>query len=451
MKIRGRHYLLLPVLILFVGLVAWERTDTTCMKRHTCNIILVAVDTLAAEHLGIYGYSRDTSPFIDEFFGDGVVFKDVSSTASWTLPSFGSLWFSRLPSEIKVSDFADRDVPSLPELFRKNEMPVHASLFTGDFFINESIGKIFNEEEITRSYSSEVLRNAATQIPRLTKEREESEKPFFLFAHTFLVHDPYDPEPPASDFFFDTETFPVVERDYEAEFAPPYLQYPRTKDPDERSEYAFFFKLRYDQEIRELDLLFEEFIRSIPEDVLDDTIVILTSDHGEAFDQHDVFWHANNIYQEEVRVPLLVRTPKKAGLEYTHPRSLMDIAPTLLEHLALPTPNEFDGESFYPVLSDGMLDLERNSPVRMEHGSPGFASASTTYDAFVSDYPDRIIFEEDALTHRAVRDASWKLIQHDDAYELYNLENDPYEKHNRIHDDVDAVLERLLPLLTSGR
>jgi hypothetical protein len=368
----------------------------------SCNVMLIMIDALGAGHIGAYGYERDTMPRTEAFFRErGTIFMNAHAPSSWTLPSFMSLFFSDLPSRISYADIAS-DRERLQSAVRAGGGEVRGLILPPWFFIGEAIAMNFEEGETTdfiKERTAENLPALGTVLTRWRAERAVSGAPFFGFAHTFIVHDPYDPASEYLELFEKEERFPTVGiEDLKEEAAR------RTGTGGN----APVFALRYDQEIREADDLLGAFLESLSEDALADTVIIVSSDHGEAFGEHGFFWHGHTLYEEETRIPLMVYAPGGTAAVSRAPVSLMDIAPTVLELMGVPVPASFAGESFAPLLygSEG-----RRRAIVAEHGTPFFETGTKETPVLLADVgalgsPEPVIeVQERAQAYRTQRRA----------------------------------------------
>lgn len=331
-----------------------------CTER--CNVILIVVDTLAAGHIGAYGYERDTFPKTTAFFEDGVVFTEASANSPWTLPSFTSLYFSDLATSVTYKEL-DGGRANLVSELREAGYAIRAVTPPATVFIFDAI---------TRPYQRTELHFASKDAPALEvgtsmfNELAASEGPFFLLIHTFEVHDPFDPEEPYDRLFkelpgYETVTMIDLLRENEKE----------RPDP----ERVDAFRLRYDQGIAEEDERIATFLESIPEETLENTVIILTADHGEAFGEHGQVWHAQSLHQEELHIPLMMRVPGAQRQRIDTPVSLLDLAPTILELADTPFPGGFTGMSLVPLMEGHYF---RDRVIPLVDGMPSYFRTLTS-------------------------------------------------------------------------
>jgi len=311
-------------------------------KSRLPNIILISIDTLRADHLSCYGYPRETSKNIDKLAKEGVIFTEAIAPSPWTLPSHISILTSLYPSfhgVTKVDTALDPNVPILTEHLRRRGFACYA--FVSHDFVSEKYGfaRGFNRF----FFSQEARAREVTDFAIKTIEGN-NRFPFFLFLHYFDPHLDYTPPPPYDKLF---------DRDYKGKID-------GTRDSIEKARRKGLSKADlnhitalYDGEIAYTDSQLGRLFAKLEETrLIDDTLVIITSDHGEEFLEHGSFGHGETLYEEMLRVPLIIHFPKGkyVGRRVDVEVSTIDIAPTILAFLNLsPLPGE-QGENLLPYL-----------------------------------------------------------------------------------------------------
>ncbi len=373
------------------------------------NVVLISIDTLRADHVGTYGYGRPTSPRIDEFAEKAVVFERAYGASYHTADSHMSLFTSVYPSVHRIRNLND---PSLSVRRLSERIPTftealqHAGYTTVGF---HGGGNVSPEYGFDRGF--DIYLRAQTSDEPMEWLTQDPTQPFFLFFHTYHLHDPYTPSPPfdklhdpgyEGSMISDRAVFDSIVN--EQGFVAARDEYWKQVDPENSEDLQHVIAL-YDGEINEADLfvmeLVDEALRLFP-----DTIVIITSDHGEEFFEHGRFLH-DQLYEECLRVPLIIKMPwLDQGLRIATPVSLIDIAPTVLSLLEIPAPNTFQGTA--------LLD-ERDKP-----------------------RSDRTIFSEKLFSedpapgdprNLALISTRWKVIQANNT-RLFDLQNDPDERND---------------------
>jgi arylsulfatase A-like enzyme len=316
------------------------------------NVLLYVIDTLRADHLGCYGYPRPTSPRIDALARDGVRFTDMLAQASWTRPATASILTGVDPpvhGAMGIRHGFRREVPTLAQ-----ELAT-AGYATAAFVTNVNVAGRWGFDRGFERYeylpedegsptlhvpSGEVTARAVAWL-----DAADPVRPFFLYLHASDPHAPYAPPD-----------------DLARAWAPPgacghplRAALAAAKRTPHRVEPGTLRALIdcYDAEIaandRSLGALLDHLERR---GELDDTVVVVTSDHGEEFLEHDGFEHGRTLYDEQLRVPLVLRLPagRFRGRTIGARARQIDVMPTILDLLDLPIPGEVRGRSLLGVL-----------------------------------------------------------------------------------------------------
>jgi len=307
------------------------------------HVVLVSLDTLRARSLSTYGRERLTSPRLDALAASGTLFRAAFTTFSNTLPAHLSLFLGRYgwPLEMEMDFAVDPEVPMLGERFR--EAGYATAAFTenarlvgragfwrgfGSYYENKSIGSGLG-----------AARDTFARALRWLDGRPAA--PFLLFVHTYQVHAPYDPPDTHRRYFRDSTGL-------SADVAAPAEEGGEYSLPDAADSL-----LLYEQEVRYLDELLDGFVAALDERIPPESLLlVVTADHGEEFLEHGSMLHGQ-LYDETLRVPLLVRWPGRVATGRTVEQvvSLADVAPTLLDLAELPALPAPDGRSLRPLLA----------------------------------------------------------------------------------------------------
>lgn len=312
------------------------------------NIILLLMDTLRADHLGCYGYTRPTSPHIDEFGKGSLLFERALSNSPWTKPSMGSLFTSKYPSSHLAFNWSDdlNDVNlTLAELLK------NLNYFTVAFQTNPILSKNHNFNQGFMLFEDIPHENAELVVSQFSHwlEKYKSGRPFFAYLHFMDPHLPY--EAPA-EFLKPFESRPL-----ESEFTGqehPTLIRKATGQGITDDDKQHLTNL-YDAEIRYLDSNFEKIISALEKKGLkDNTVIILTSDHGEELWDHGSFEHGHTLYREVLHVPLIIgyskSIPSRSINSLIH---LMDLLPTVLHLAGQDITRDLNGKSLIPSEIEG--------------------------------------------------------------------------------------------------
>jgi len=349
-----------------IAIDAWRTADGP-------NLVLISIDTLRADRLGAYGYALPTSPALDRrLAGEGVTFENVLSQSPKTTPAHMTMLTSLYPCEHGIELWPDENVPAnvlSPRVHTLAEVLKNAGYttvaFTGGGHMHRARGFAQGFDVYKHRFQLERALEWLADRPR---------RKFFLFFHTYEVHDPYlhpleyvrrfapDYQGPVLQAVERLLARPVESPDRGAKF------FWRSVDRQNPDDVRFVSRL-YDAGIRRMDdTTLTALLDKLDQlDVAHDTLVVFTSDHGEAFDEHGAFLH-DDLYAGTLHVPLVLRFPGRlpAGSRVSQPARLLDVMPTVLQLLGVPVPHGVRGRSLV-ALARGAPVTERPEPVVSEY------------------------------------------------------------------------------------
>ncbi len=312
------------------------------------NIILISVDCLRADHVGVYGYPRATTPHIDRFAESGVVFETALSTAGSTHPTHMSIFTGLLPSFHGATPLRElsRSVPYLSEILRQASYQTDA-VVTGAY-LSQHFG--FNRGFNTYRYASRLRAGDAVDMALDVLERSGEDK-HFLFLHLIDAHWPYDPPPEFRERF--RTSAPNVPH-----LLNKVLDHEPPDDPDEIDQIVALYDAEIANADQELGRFFDELKAR---GLYDRSLIILFADHGEAFYEHGRWQHTVALYEEVIRIPLIVKWPGNLPTgRVTTPVSQVGIFPTVLEEAGL---------DFSPLRATGLKQFVDGSGTPSEPGA----------------------------------------------------------------------------------
>jgi arylsulfatase A-like enzyme len=369
------------------------------------NVLLIVLDAQRADHLSCYGYSRKTSPNIDEIASRGLVFENVFAPLPMTQPSFASMFTSLYPQShgIKRNDLAlSPKAETLAEILHAHgwntAAVIGASNLDSVFGFNQ--GFELYEDSMGRKLDPEIKvvehmkrwERKAEEVNRIAfrwLDHRKSGSPFFLFLHYYDPHKPYAPPPP-------------FDRKYD-------------QGSDEKSK----IRALYDGEVSYLDeqlgLLFRKLGKM---NLMQNTLVLITADHGEGLGDHNWQGHIWKIYDEAVRVPLIIAGPGiRKGQHVPQLVENVDYSPSILEYLKIEKPSQFQGVSFWPAVENSQT--VRNY-VLLEKAKPPWNLPQLNPE-----------WQKFPYAQWAIRTKTEKFIwSSDKKHEYYDLTRDPGELHN---------------------
>jgi arylsulfatase A-like enzyme len=321
------------------------------------NVIIYLVDALRADRLGVYGCDRGLSPRLDAMAAEGVTFTDVTAQSSWTKAAVASIFTGYWPRAHGVNGPDDRlpdRLPTLPELLRADgyrTAAVVANAYVGEPF---GFGRGFDSFEFLEHTKgrSDVIHG---RLERWFEARGDKETPFFLYVHTIDPHAPYAPPTPFRETFAASVEDPSVGQ---VETVRGLV----TGTVEPSAALGGDLRLLYDAEIAANDASFGRLLDLLDEvGELDDTLVIFTSDHGEAFGEHGTWTHGLDLHNEVLSVPLVMRLPGAAdpGRRVTVPVQHIDLLPTILQRCGVGGVEALPGAALLTGDRAAALDADR--------------------------------------------------------------------------------------------
>ena len=415
------------------------------------NILLITIDTLRADHLSAYGYVRPTSPVIDSLAAEGVRFDQAAVQWPKTGPSFASIFTSTYPSDNgivrKVGIEIPCQFPMLAEQLKQAGYSTHAVVANGalsrDFRFDQGF------DTYIESWKAEVEpgedSTGAEVVNRLVfgvLETVDRSRPYFLWVHYLDPHFPYNPPEDWKDRFVGDEHFDPSQRiEVANKRRRQMLGIGRSQVLEERDELAFYVA-RYDEEIAYTDAKIGELLdRLKTEGMMDRTLTVVTSDHGESLgDHHYYFDHGRFGFQTCLRVPFIMHYPGVLAPKVdTRPVELLDLTPTLLEAAGIELEDGawMQGHSLGPrLLGEPITESE------LAFSEAGYATRGR-WQRIVRDQRFKLVHAQ-VLSERRWYGGK------DVFFTLYDLENDPEESVNVAEEHPEDV-ERLLEQLTQRR
>lgn len=414
------------------------------------NILFIIIDAARADRFSCYGHSNRTTPNIDQMAAEGVVYENAISAAGWTLPSHTSMFTGTYISKHGVNNenhVYNHKYILMPEVLKRagyktvgfctNDWISDATGLTRgfsefyDFHYPKLIHKARRFLNSLRINGKDSWAYAINKNVKKWLKKNTGDTPFFMFLHYGELHLPYQVPPP-----------------FNSQFLPKGMSYAEAQrvnqDPKafyagvaEMSEQDFeISKALYDGALAYVDQrVFElyQYLKKLGQ--LDNTLIIISSDHGESLGDHGHFDHYYVLYEGLLKVPFIIRYPEKfpAGTRYQKPVQTLDLLPTLKEMLELRDPelNEMQGIPLPPF----------DSPEKQREFT--ISERYKDLKGLKKSYPDRdlsrlVQWELDRKT--AIRTEKYKLIASENyESELYDLESDPQENANLISDKPEVA------------
>jgi arylsulfatase A-like enzyme len=441
---RTMPWLAVVALVCLVVIPAWGMwsaretiEELPAISRQSPNVLLIIVDTLRADHLTPYGYSRDTSPNIAQIAQQGTLFDTAISGSSWTLPSHATMMTGVYPHVHGVVTTRKELAPdSLTLPWRLREAGYRTAAFSannfffsrryglgqgfvhfGDYFFSPTdawnqlalISNAYNEVNLLGWRENTLGRQTAEDINRAALRWILADKrPFFVALNYLDVHDPYVPPQPYRHMFskkLNPGGLVNIGVNLLPHLSPVQMQ-------DEMDAYDG--GIRYD------DAQIGKLLASFGEHgLLQNTLVIFTGDHGEAFGEHGLITHANALYFSLIHVPLIFRWPGHvpAGMRIAQPISTKDIGATVLALV---------GQDSRPFPGRSLAELWNGQPNSSQWPSPISELALMPFDP---DFPDYY-----GPLNSIVTPTLQYIVDPREGPLLYAWPKDPREDHNLAHD-----------------
>jgi arylsulfatase A-like enzyme len=354
------------------------------------NVILIVIDALRADHVGTYGYHRDTTPYIDKLAKDGVLFEWAISMDGNTKSSIASLMTSKYPPQHGVNSVDAKlkeDFTTLAEVLNKTHK---TAAFVHNINLEDNFGfsQGFKIYHVKDSFYGDEDVDLTKEVTNFIEKNKNST--FFCWIHFLGPHDPYSTFGKFDGFFA-----PKKCNRLRGLSAKKYNEMNLTKKEME------CLKDFYDQEIRFTDENVGTILKKLKEvNIYDSSLIIITADHGEEFDEHGFISHRSyNLYDNIVHVPLIIKFPHslyRGKIVDAQVRSI-DIMPTILDFLGIKVNISMEGTSLLPLIEGKIKRVAQ------------------------------FVFIGNGGT---IRTKNWKFIPRTGKDELYDLKEDPQEQNN---------------------
>jgi arylsulfatase A-like enzyme len=368
------------------------------------DVFIVSVDTLRADRLGCYGYVHPTSPQIDRFAKDALLYEDCVAEVPLTSPSFGAMLTSRYPRMNGAARNGLPLPPGVPTITEQFKAAGYQTIcVTSNWTLKADLSGLqrgfdvyddgFKDKRwgfmIAERFGDDVTKSTL----KLLAERDAS-KPLFAWIHYSDPHAPYK---------------------FHDEFNP-------AGTPLRKLDEVAATRARYDSEVAYTDSEIGKLLEALPKE---NAIVVFVADHGESLHEHDYLGHGRRIYHDNIHVPFIVRAPNLEPGRSKAPVRLVDVAPTLLALAGL------------PPLKDAMgLDLTKQAPPAER------ARVVETYGGAVPGVPGaKAVMASRPPMRQSVIKGEWKLILGGPGPELFNLKDDPGELKNLFDAEKNRVEE----------
>ena len=424
------------------------------------NVFLISVDTLSSLHMSLYGYHRKTTPNIEKFAHDSVVFSNAFSNSSWTVTSHMSLFTSRHEHEHKVEERAEYeiknqkliqvkppyiiplsyDIPFFPEYLSKEFVNLS---YNGGVKVDALFG-FYRGFDLYWSNNDLYSQNAAAVMFEEAKNKLLKSKfpKSFYFLHTYHVHAPHNPQP---DFLNQIPRKTQMKKfDFNKDLGGNRCIFKKTND-----NFKEDVKALYDAEIISFDQSFGEFIDFLKKhNLYQNAMIILLSDHGEEFFEHKRWAHGSDLYNEQIKVPLLIKFPEQQyrGKKIESNVSLLDVLPTIMDFYSIKYSKNIRGQSLIPLVRTSKT-VERPILTSIYKFKP-FELLPGKIAVIQGQY--KMIFNK-RYTPETYKYFEYPPPSIESTLELYDLKKDPGERNNLFSKNIkikDELLDYLKKMMS---
>lgn len=357
------------------------------------NVIFIVLDAARAENFGVYGSDLDATPTIDAFAKDALVFTNAVAAAPYTITSISTLFTGLLPEAHgvrKINQSLPDEFETMAKAFKRSGY--YTVALSGTQFLMPKFGLTDEFDQVIALRNDEFKEASVTTMePERIREGVEaaaaSGKPVFLYAHFLPPHWPYRPPAPFDSFY--TSGKQVTMR--RAWMIKTVLEL-GIIDPDNPD--LLTYTRRYYNNLRYADHVVQQLFEQLKENGLyENSLIIVTADHGEALGEHREFGHNTTVYEEMIRVPLIMHMPGVAPARIERTVGLIDMFPTFIDLFGLQAePAAFQGRSLAPLFSGGTLAGKDFYYARTFHATKlYFMMRGDRFKYISEDYRDKLI------------------------------------------------------------
>jgi arylsulfatase A-like enzyme len=317
------------------------------------NVILFGIDSLWRDHMSAYGYKHLTTPYIDKYAQGGIIFENHFSPSIPTTPGYASMLtgmdcFGTDVVALRHEGPLGDHLKTLPEILTENGYNTTCIGFTGNPS-SRGFQTYLNYEQWGGDKADNLNKVAIPELKRLA----EADKPFLLFMRHMDPHSPYLPPKPYDRMFYGADECDPNNDSLKSMYAfKPFADYISSWIPEGCTD-AEYVNAQYDGAIAYMDACIQAIFTSIEAlGIEEETLVVITSDHGETLDEHECWFDHHGMYECCLKVPLILRFPGKlpAGKRFTDVSLIKDITPTILDILGIDTGISYDGRSLMPLV-----------------------------------------------------------------------------------------------------
>lgn len=428
------------ILISFLIIIFVIFFTSTEKNRTPLNLIIISIDTLRTDHMGVYGYTKNTTPNIDKWAKNAIVFTNATTVVPMTYPSFSALFTGKDPFQTRIVD--NRPLPispntkTLAQILKDNGYntssftvlhPDDTSFDQGFEYTSRYTFKyVYFKDKIERYKETDRTGYEQQVAKAIDWMKSNKQKKIFLWIHLFDPHTPYFPPEDLRCKFNQKYCKHVADKTLD-ELDEKRAQYQMCQESDVPRDTIELMKTLYDGEIANSDRLAGLILDELRQLELDkNTVVVLYGDHGEGFDHNYYFNHREVLYNSAIHIPLIIKHPSLRNQIISH-RLIQntDILPTIVDLLGIKLDiPQIDGISFSDEFSTNILTRFKTRKKRVFAYSVNSTwtkfSITDGHYKYIYSLPDSCLLENQTE-------------------ELYNLESNPSESKNLVHSEIQIT------------
>lgn len=390
-----------------------EAQKKTLSSKIKPNIILINIDSLRADHMSLYGYGKNTTPFLDSFLKKGVVFNNAITPSILTFQTDAAIFSGLYPSQNNVQQWETPINPSLDLLPKVLGFYGYKS----GAFVSPSLYEKFGwSTQFNYFKKNPDLKNINESKKYVASWMKDTKVPFFVFWHIYDVHSPFVDV--SKEFYTKNYTGPFSNSKDSHWYAES-----QSKDEISKQDDIDFLVASYDSGIKYVDTQLKEFFESIQDEPwYSNSIFIISSEHGEDLEEHGFIFH-RDVYDVNTRVPLVVVAPKLSAQKVNEAVSSLDIFPTIIDLIGGTVPVNIEGSSLLPLSNGSSLNRD-------------IYTERSPFDEFsIRSKNWKYILRDPKIKEKTYFPFILRMITNEPKYtgdELYDLSVDPNEQNNLI-------------------
>jgi arylsulfatase A-like enzyme len=389
------------------------------------HVVIIVADTLRRDHLSVYGYGQPTNPFLSSKAKEWIRYDRAQSPAPWTVPSHASMFTGLRPGRHRAqwgSPRLKRDFVTLADVLRAQGF-WNVALSSNPFVSRKSgLAQGFHRFDVVQGKWEDRSDNIVAALPKILDQRAVNDSKMFLFINLMDTHIPYNTRDFGDQFGVEGPG-PVANSTLKWKLSAGKMAF----GPEQRDAHA----RAYDAAVRKVDQVIGDLYGALgSHGLLEDTVVLITSDHGDGLGEHTELGHSISVWEEQLAVPLLVRMPgaQGGGIAKGHRASLRSVAPSVLRWLGVDSP--------ISMRATPLLD-EPGFMVASEYRSYFSEGARVMNKKIAESYPE--LASGVQHSHVLYCGDGKLIVRADGSYSFFDLAQDPTEQNDLAASNLDSL------------